>query len=80
MNQPTTKSAKFLTGSGCENRTRISGPTNLKDNHYPNPDTRACNLPLFEYLTKRPQRESLGQRVGQRLRRVRRLLVGFLQL
>lgn len=38
------------------------------------------SLPVFEYLTKRLLTESLGQRVGQRLRRVRRLLVGFLQL
>ena len=25
--------------SGCENRTRVSASTRLKDNHYPNPDT-----------------------------------------
>ncbi len=27
--------------SGCENRTRVSASTRLKDNHYPNPDTLA---------------------------------------
>ncbi len=27
------------TKSGCENRTRVSASTRLKDNHYPNPDT-----------------------------------------
>ena len=25
--------------SGCENRTRVSASTRLKDDHYPNPDT-----------------------------------------
>ena len=32
-------SPSFVAGkSGCENRTRVSASTRLKDNHYPNPD------------------------------------------
>jgi hypothetical protein len=38
-------SRPFVAGkSGCENRTRVSASTRLKDNHYPNPDTRWGNI------------------------------------
>ncbi len=33
-----------LIWSGCENRTRFSASTRLKDDHYPNPDTLGCGF------------------------------------
>ena len=41
--------------SGCENRTRVSASTRLKDNHYPNPDAHWNVAPEYlKYVSTSP--------------------------